>query len=67
MLQRVTLLLGKLPEEHFYLLKRVLGVMQSVLDNGQKNRVTIGALAQTIGYTSSFFFFFLSFSFSFSF
>lgn len=50
MLWRVTLLLGKLPEEHFYLLKRILGVMRSVIDNGNKNGVTLDALAQIIGY-----------------
>jgi hypothetical protein len=59
MLWRVTLLLAKLPEEHFHLLKRVLGVMRKVLDNGQKNGVTIELLAQTIGHVLAVFYLFI--------
>ena len=43
------MLLAKLPEEHFHLLKRVLGVMRIVIDNGQKNGVTVDELAHVIG------------------
>jgi RhoGAP domain len=49
MLWRLTLLLAKLPEEHFYLLKRVLGVLRGVVENTSKNGVTVDALANVIG------------------
>ncbi len=55
----MTTLVDKLPEEHYYLLKRVLGVMKSVVDNSAKNGVTLENLAGVIGYNYIFTIYFI--------